>query len=126
VSSLFDDLDDLTLASEDVVAPAYVPVAPTPAPYVPDLIAPTPTPEQPLGPVSATTDPLVDVESFTRGGQPILDMFSAEDLAAMRTDELFPKVDEDIATDYGCPCCGYAWSGNPKPKTADLERETVA
>jgi len=27
----------------------------------------------------------------------------------------FPKVDEGIAVDYGCPRCGYEWSGNPKP-----------
>ena len=27
----------------------------------------------------------------------------------------FPSFDETIRTDYSCPKCGYAWSGNPKP-----------
>lgn len=27
----------------------------------------------------------------------------------------FPEVGEGIKTDYCCPSCGFAWSGNPKP-----------
>lgn len=26
----------------------------------------------------------------------------------------FPEVDDNLATDYQCPSCGYAWSGKPK------------
>lgn len=27
----------------------------------------------------------------------------------------FPKIDDDLDTDFQCPGCGYEWSGNPKP-----------
>jgi len=37
---------------------------------------------------------------------------------ASETSPEFPKVDEDLKTDYRCPHCGYEWSGNdPKPPT---------
>ena len=28
--------------------------------------------------------------------------------------DAFPEVDEDLATDFCCPKCGYSWSGKPK------------
>lgn len=27
----------------------------------------------------------------------------------------FPSYDDDIATEYECPSCGYSWSGKPRP-----------
>lgn len=31
----------------------------------------------------------------------------------------FPEVGDDVKTQYGCPKCGYEWSGNPKPGSDD-------
>ena len=31
----------------------------------------------------------------------------------------FPGLGDDLPTDYCCPACGYAWSGNPKPATGE-------
>lgn len=43
------------------------------------------------------------------------DMFD-EETAAELAGQAFPKVDEDLPTDYRCPRCSYSWSGAPKPK----------
>ena len=106
--SLFDAVDDVL----EIVAPEPIAVAESVA------VAPDPPPQA------------VDVAGETvyadRRGQTLLAMYTEDDVVAMRIDETFPRVDEDLPVDYACPCCGYAWSGNPKPKTADLERETSA
>lgn len=84
---------------------------------------PTSTAVEPLPPAVTAVTP-DDMVTQVFGGQALLGgMFSQEEVEEMLVDEVFPRVDKNIQTDYRCPCCGYAWSGNPKPATADLESD---
>lgn len=51
-----------------------------------------------------------------------IDLFGSMEVTA--PDE-FPTLDEDIATEYECPQCGYQWSGKAKQNVAaeDAEEE---
>jgi hypothetical protein len=48
----------------------------------------------------------LDLEEFLKGtsGEP----------TPVEAPEEFPSVDDNLATDYQCPKCGYEWSGPPK------------
>ena len=46
------------------------------------------------------------------------EMFDQETVQALKeaqADDVFPRVDENLETQYRCPACSYEWSGNPKP-----------
>jgi hypothetical protein len=36
------------------------------------------------------------------------------DVSAIPPSE-FQQFDTDIPVEFQCPCCGYEWSGDPKP-----------
>tara|TARA_R100001086_G_scaffold218584_2_gene135313 strand:- start:1581 stop:2099 length:519 start_codon:yes stop_codon:yes gene_type:complete len=53
----------------------------------------------------------------------ILTGFSPNEIEALilgvQPPDDFPSIDENIETEYGCPKCGYEWSGKPKPNKND-------
>jgi len=55
------------------------------------------------------------------------EMFDGETVERLREKQetnTFPRVDENLDTQYRCPCCSYEWSGNPKPPIGtDIEAE---
>lgn len=45
----------------------------------------------------------------------LLDPDALKKIEEARSDDGFELVDSSIEVQYGCPSCGYEWSGNPKP-----------
>lgn len=56
----------------------------------------------------------------------MFDTETVEHLREKQEADTFPRVDENIETQYRCPCgCGYEWSGNPKPPLGiEIDDET--
>lgn len=117
------DLFDLLNAAPQETPAAPLATVVDAGPIVLELV-PADAVEGERAPVSVA-DPPVEVvveeepQSFFEG------FYTKEDLAAMKIDEVFPKVTSKLATDYRCPCCGYEWSGSPKPKQEEADAETA-
>jgi hypothetical protein len=54
----------------------------------------------------------------------VIDEDAMQVIVEAQDDSSFQRVDENLETEYRCPCgCEFEWSGNPKPPTATSQEK---